>query len=128
MKEEVQKELTEFGFNEVKKEEWEFGLLPLISETATEHTLKWMDDFSNLSEEAKGQLIDKVFEWLGDANEGLSNAIIGTTGGLLESRYDSLAHKLTKAEWDDLLFLMQFAHLVVLRVLNETLREKEEKY
>jgi len=128
MKEEVQKELTEFGFNEVKKEEWEFGLLPVTSEAAAKYTLKWMDDFSNLSEDAKRELISRVFEWLGDANEELSNVIIGTTSGVLESRYDSLAHKLTKAEWDDLLFLMQFAHLVVLRALNEALREKEEKY
>ncbi|UCH43163.1 MAG: hypothetical protein JSW16_01105 [Dehalococcoidales bacterium] len=45
----------------------------------------------------------------------------------IEAHVD-LAHALSKAEWDDLLFIVRFAQLVVLRALNDALREKEEKY
>lgn len=125
MNEKVERELAQFSVNQVKKEEWEFGLLPVISGAAVESAIAWMDDFRKLSEEAKIELVGKVIEWLGETNEELAAAIVGTTEGVLMSDYEALAHKLTKAEWDDLLFAMRFSYLVVLRALNEALRERE---
>lgn len=114
--------------NEEEKEQWEFGLLPIISEAASDCVFRWMDEFSKLSAEAKKELIDKIIDWLHATNSQLANAITGTTEGVLDAQYDSLAHKLTKEEWDGLMFAIRFAQLVVLRALNEALREKGEDY
>jgi len=113
---------------ELKKEQWEFGLLPVVSEDVANRILDEMTDFGRLSEPAKRGMVDKVIDWLGESNSELAGAILGNTEGLLEAMRDSLADKLTWAEHEDLLFLMRYAHLLVLRVLNEALREKREDY
>ena len=105
--------------------EWQFGYIPQISQAVTDDMRQEMAEFGKLSDEAKREAANRVVQGLSDANPELAAAVLGITEGVMNSMWDSLAYKLSHAEWVDLLFRMRHGQLIISRVINEALREKQ---
>ncbi len=107
-------------------QEWNFSDLPVISEAVSSKVLAEIDEFGKLGEEAMRDKVNSALEAVAEDNPQLAGAVRGTIEGALEAS-DFLADKLSHREWKELEFVLQYSQLVVLRALNEAIREKEEK-
>jgi hypothetical protein len=105
--------------------EQRFGLLPTVSGAAAERILGEMLKFARLNPEARRESIEQDMAWLQEHNPELASAIRGLPDGMIGVP-SVVADKLTHTEWYDLRMNMVYAHLLVLRVLNEGERERKE--
>ena len=103
-----------------------YGLLPEVPEHVMEELLTEVENFTTLlkhdPEGAKRSLHQEI-EWLKEKKDFLGKAVETSIDAALELYGDRLSHN----EWIDLRTLLLKGVLILLRSLNEALKEKQTR-